>query len=167
MPTVNAAIISLGIIRLRQSGTSPFENTYGTIQSHSGELRTSDIDISLPSPRLPINFIRSIGNQDDYDGPFGPGWDFNYNQRLTVLDPLTFPAGLQMPLVTRDTEGDSDIAGSQDILLANNGAGQIYHFVWQGTNIPTAFFERSARDTIPITRIWLRIITFRSAAYSI
>ena len=35
------------------------EDTYGTIMSHSGELRTSDADFSLPSPRMPINIIRA------------------------------------------------------------------------------------------------------------
>ncbi|HLH55045.1 MAG TPA: Ig-like domain-containing protein, partial [Verrucomicrobiae bacterium] len=119
-------------------GGNPMEDSYGTILSHSGEVRTSDPDFSLPSPRMPINIIRSIGNQDNYEGPFGVGWDFNYNQRLMILDPLTFPAGLQMPLVERDTPADSEIAGSQDVLF-NSGEGQVYHFTWQGTNMPPEY----------------------------
>jgi len=119
-------------------GPTPMEDTYGTIQSHSGELRTSDVDISLPSPRLPISITRAIGNQDNYEGPFGVGWDFNYNQRLTVLDPLTFPQGLQMPLLLRSTAADSEIAGSQDVLF-NTGLGFVYHFVWKGTNMPPEY----------------------------
>lgn len=119
-------------------GTTPMEDTYGTIQSHSGELRTSDVDISLPSPRLPISITRAIGNQDNYEGPFGVGWDFNYNQRLTVLDPLTFPQGLQMPLLRRSTTADSEIAGSQDVLF-HTGLGFVYHFVWKGTNMPPEY----------------------------
>lgn len=117
---------------------TPMEDSYGTVMSHSGELRLEDPDMVLLSPRMPIEIIRAIGNQDTYEGPFGVGWDFNYNQRLTILDPLTFPEGLQMPLVVRDTQGDSDIAGSQDILF-NTGEGMMYHFVWQGTNMPTEF----------------------------
>lgn len=121
-------------------GSTPMEDTYGTIQSHSGELRTSDIDFTLPSPRMPLTIVRSIGNQDTYEGPFGAGWDFNYNQRLTVLDPLTFPQGLQMPLVVRDTPDNSELAGSQDILF-NDGGGQVYHFKWVDTNMPPEYAQ--------------------------
>ena len=62
---------------------------------------------------MQITIVRTIGNQDNYEGPFGVGWDFNYNQRLTLLDPLTFPQGLQMPLVARDTLANSEIAGAK------------------------------------------------------
>jgi len=120
------------------TGATPMEDTYGTVQSHSGEMRTSDVDMSLPSPHMPINLVRTIGNQDAYEGQMGVGWDFNYNQRLTVLDPLTFPQGLQMPLVVRDNPADSEIAGSQDMLFTTGG-GQVYHFIWQGTNMPAVF----------------------------
>jgi RHS repeat-associated protein len=136
-PTVNRSYIT-GDNPPPNGGSSPMEDSYGTIQAHSGEVRTSDPDFSLPSPRMPINIIRSIGNQDTYVGPFGVGWDFNYNQRLTILDPLTFPAGLQMPLVERDSLADSEIAGSQDVLFTTGG-GQVYHFIWQGTNMPSVY----------------------------
>lgn len=119
-------------------GGSPMEDTYGTIQAHSGELRTSDIDLSLPSPRMSLSIVRSIGNQDTYEGPFGVGWDFNYNQRLTILDPLTFPAGLQMALVVRDSADNSELAGSQDVLF-NDGGGQVFHFRWVDTNMPPEY----------------------------
>jgi RHS repeat-associated protein len=121
-------------------GSSPFEDTYGTIQAHSGELRTTDVDLSVPSPRMPIGIFRTIGNQDTYEGPFGVGWDFNYNQRLTILDPLTFPEGLQIPLVVRDTKEDSDIAGSQDVLF-NDGEGRVIHFRWTSTNLPPEYAQ--------------------------
>ncbi len=121
-------------------GSSPLEDTYGTIQAHSGELRTADVDLALPSPRMPISIIRTIGNQDTYEGPFGVGWDFNYNQRLTVLDPLTFPEGLQMPLVVREDRDLSNIAGSQDVLF-NDGQGKVFHFRWMGTNMPPEYVE--------------------------
>jgi len=119
-------------------GSSPLEDTYGTIQAHSGELRTADVDLSVPSPRMPIGILRVIGNQDTYEGPFGVGWDFNYNQRLTILDPLTFPQGLQLPLVVRENQDLSDIAGSQDVLF-NDGQGRVMHFRWVGTNTPPEY----------------------------
>ena len=136
--TVNRAYLTGNNPPPPGTGATPFEDTYGTVQSHSGEMRTSDVDMSLPSPHMSMNVVRTIGNQDAYEGQMGVGWDFNYNQRLTVLDPLTFPQGLQMPLVVRDNLADSDIAGSQDILFTTGG-GQVYHFVWQGTNAPVVF----------------------------
>lgn len=122
------------------AGSSPLEDTFGTIQAHSGELRAPDVDMVLPSPHMQITIVRIIGNQDNYEGPFGVGWDFNYNQRLTVLDPLTFPVGLQMPLVVRDNPADSEIAGSQDVLF-NNGEGQVFHFRWVDTNMPPEYAQ--------------------------
>lgn len=121
-------------------GSTPFEDTYGTIQSHSGELRTSDVDLSVPGPRMSMAIMRVIGNQDTYEGPFGVGWDFNYNQRLTVLDPLTFPEGLQMPLIIRNRADTSEVAGSQDVLF-NDGQGQIHHFVWNGNDPPAEYAQ--------------------------
>ena len=96
--------------------------TYGMVAAHSSEVRTEAEDMSLPSRRMPIVIRRAIGNQDQYEGRFGVGWDFNYNQRITELDPLSFPLGLQMPLIVRGTKADSDIAGSQDVLF-NTGMG--------------------------------------------
>lgn len=105
------------------SGPAALPGTDGKIVAHSGEFRTESVDMQLPSPRMPIVIRRSIGNQDSYEGPFGVGWDFNYGQRLTILDPLSFPLGLQLPLVVRDTKQDSEIAGSRDILFHSGRAG--------------------------------------------
>lgn len=112
--------------------------TYGMVAAHSGELRTEAADMDLPSPRMPISIQRAIGNQDTYEGPFGVGWDFNYNQRITELDPVSFPLGLQMPLIVRATKADSEIAGSQDVLF-NTGMGKTLRFRWVSTNMPPEY----------------------------
>ncbi|MGH7868248.1 MAG: DUF6531 domain-containing protein, partial [Candidatus Dormibacteraceae bacterium] len=117
------------------SGNSTLPGTDGKISAHNGEFRTQTIDMMLPSPRMPIVIQRSIGNQDSYEGPFGVGWDFNYGQRLTILDPLSFPLGLQMPLIVRDTKDDSEIAGSQDVLF-HTGEGRTIHFRLIDTAMP-------------------------------
>jgi RHS repeat-associated protein len=122
------------------NGLVPMPATFGSVAAHNGEFRTEATDMVLPSPRMPIVIERSIGNQDSYDGPFGMGWDFNYNQRLTVLDPATFPPGLQMPLILRDTLGNSEIAGSQDVLL-HSGKGRIIHFRWVSSSMPSEFAQ--------------------------
>ena len=119
-------------------GGEGLPGTYGMILAHSGELRTDATDLQLPSPRMPIRINRAIGNQDLYEGPFGVGWDFNYNQRLTELSPDTFPAGLQMPLLARGNADASEIAGSQDVLF-QTGAGGTILFQWISTNMPAGY----------------------------
>jgi RHS repeat-associated protein len=119
-------------------GAAAMPGTFGAVCAHSGEIRTTARDIVLPSPRMPIQIERQIGNQDTYDGPFGVGWDFNYNQRITELDPELFPTGLQMPIVARDTTDDSEIAASQDLLF-HNGMGGIDIFKWVNTNMPPEY----------------------------
>jgi len=114
--------------------------TYGSICAHSSELRTDATDLVLPSPRMPLEIRREIGDQDSYEGPFGVGWDFNYNQRLTVLNPETFPQGLQLPVVTRDNATDSVVAGSKDVLF-NNGMGQTILFQWVSDSMPPEYAQ--------------------------
>lgn len=116
-------------------GSATLPGTQGTVTAHNGEMHVDTADMALPSPRMPILFQRSIGNQDAYDGPFGRGWDFNYNQRLTELAPGVFPQGLEMPLVVRDTQTNSEVAGTADILLFTGGSRTI-HFINMGTNAP-------------------------------
>ena len=119
-------------------GTVKMEGTHGTVAAHSGELRTDFTDMGLPSPRFPIEIKRTIGSQDNYEGPFGVGWDFNYNQRITELTPELFPPGLQLPMIVRGTKEDSDIAGSQDVLL-HTGIGRSVMFRWVDTQMPAEY----------------------------
>ena len=121
-------------------GVTPMSGTYGMIAAHSGEVRTEAIDMSLPSPRMRIEIRRVLGNQDTYDGPFGAGWDFNYNQRLNPLDPLTFPPGLRMPIVFRGEEDDSEIAESRDILF-HSGEGRMVHFRFISEELPPEYAQ--------------------------
>jgi RHS repeat-associated protein len=121
-------------------GITEAPGTYGSVCAHSGEFRTEAADMVLPSPRMPVSIVRTIGNQDSYEGPFGVGWDFNYNQRLTVLDPLSFPEGLQMPLVVRGDRASSEIAGSQDVLL-HTGMGRTLLFKWVDNKMPPEYAQ--------------------------
>jgi RHS repeat-associated protein len=106
------------------------------VSANNGEFRHETLDISLPSPRLPIVFKRTIGGQDLYDGPFGRGWDFNYNQRLVPLEPNVFPAGSKMPLVVRAQPDDSAVAADRDVLF-HDGSGRVVHFVFAGNTAPS------------------------------
>lgn len=121
-------------------GDMSLPGTFGTVSAHSGEVRTEAADLALPSPRMPIAIERTIGGQDNYDGPFGLGWDFNYNQRLTELLPQLFPAGFKMPLIARDTLTNSVVGNSKDLLF-HTGAGRIVLFEWRGEEMPPEFAE--------------------------
>lgn len=116
-------------------GHATLSGTFGSVSAHNGEVRMEAVDLSLPSRRFGIEIVRVIGGQDNYDGPFGLGWDFNYNQRVTELRRHLFPQGLQMPLITRQDAQDSVIARSGDLLFSS-GEGRLYVFVHKGTNAP-------------------------------
>ena len=119
-------------------GPATLSGTFGSVSAHNGEVRMSTVDIDLPSPRLAIEIVRAIGGQDNYDGPFGLGWDFNYNQRVTELRRHLFPQGLEMPLIVRHDSQDSVVARSGDLLFSS-GDGRVYVFTHKGTNTPPEF----------------------------
>jgi RHS repeat-associated protein len=72
-------------------GWAYIPGSFKSVPAHNGEIRIETQDIALPSPRMPIQFKRSSGSQDFFDGPFGRGWDFNYNQRLVQLESKVGP----------------------------------------------------------------------------
>ena len=135
-------------------GYDSMPGTMGTVSTHSGEFRTETMDMCLPSPRMPVEFHRAIGGQDTYEGPFGPGWDFNYNQRLTEFGLGVFPEGLEMPLIVRDVKADSEVAVSGDIMF-HSGGGRSIHFNNVGTNLPPEYAStRSSRSLAGIRASW-------------
>lgn len=119
-------------------GHATLSGTFGSVSAHNGEVRMDATDLSLPSPRMGIEIVRVIGGQDNYDGPFGLGWDFNYNQRITELRRHLFPEGLEMPLVTRQKPQESLVARSGDLLFSS-GQGRVFVFVHKGTNTPPEY----------------------------
>lgn len=112
--------------------------TFSAVSAHSGEVRTEAVDIGIPSPRMPIAIQRTIGGQDTYEGPFGLGWDFNYNQRVTELQPQLFPAGFKMPLIARAMAENSVVGSSKDLLF-HTGVGRVVLFEWRGDSMPAEY----------------------------
>lgn len=139
VPTLDVSYI-MGDNPPPAGGGLAMPGTGGAVMAHSGEVRTEASDMAIPSPRMPISIVRSIGGQDNYEGPFGMGWDYNYNQRLTELLPHIFPEGLKMPLVQRATLDDSVVANSKDVLF-HTGAGRMIHFRWISDEIPAEYAE--------------------------
>jgi RHS repeat-associated protein len=118
------------------NGYAEAPGTMGTIAAHSGEMRIDTLDLAVQARLLPIEFERFSGSQDLYEGPFGRGWDFAYNQRITELREDVFPAGSLLPLVDRGGQGD-EIAASKDLLFHTGEARTVvYKFASTGEQGP-------------------------------
>jgi len=66
------------------TGGSAQDNGLGSVFLHTGELTQHAVDLSIPGRGLDWKFERRYRSGMQYDGPLGHGWDFNYNQRLSL-----------------------------------------------------------------------------------
>ena len=112
-----------------------FPGTFKMVNALNGQMCSSEVDFMLPSRRMPIVFKRTIASQDLYSGPFGPGWNFTYNQHLIEYKAETFAAGNKAPIVVRDTPDRSTIAEAKDVLL-DDGEAHTILFKNKGTTAP-------------------------------
>lgn len=105
------------------------------VNAHSGELVMSATDMTLPGRRLPIEFVRTSTSQALFDGPFGRGWDFNFNQRIVELNERLVAPTNKIPLVVRGN-GDDEINSGGDLLFYTGG-GRVIGYRFAGTNAPS------------------------------
>jgi RHS repeat-associated protein len=63
----------------------PAQNAPAGVQLHSGEMTASGTDMTIAGRGMDFVFERAYRSQTLGDGPFGPGWDHNFNQRLREL----------------------------------------------------------------------------------
>lgn len=117
------------------SGPDKMPGTFGTISAHNGEFRHDAVDLALPGRRMPIVFERVIGGQDLYEGPFGRGWDFPYNQKLTPLRPEIIGRDHRLPLIIRALTTESTEAAPGD-LLWHTGRGRLVLYKNKGREAP-------------------------------
>jgi len=62
----------------------------------NGNLFLTDKDLSVPAVGLPITIKRYYNSFSDYNGPFGYGWSYTYDERITensADESLTYKAG--------------------------------------------------------------------------
>ncbi len=118
------------------NGGLSLPGTFGSIQAHNGEFRNETVDFSLPSRRMPIIFQRAAGGQDQYEGPFGRGWDFYHNQRLVEVptDKAPRPSGIRFPLIVRQP-ATSTVATDRDLIF-ESGEGRSILFKYKGASAP-------------------------------
>jgi RHS repeat-associated protein len=119
------------------TGNPTVPGTFKTVSAHNGEFNVQTTDFALPGRAMPIVFTRVHRAQDLYEGPFGRGWDFNYNQRLVEHRRETFVTGTQVPVVIRKTARD-ELATQRDVLF-HNGLGRSVVFKFAGTNPPPEY----------------------------
>lgn len=117
-------------------GAVTLTDALGALGAHNGELRNEAADMVLPGRRLPIEFRRVMAAQGLYDGPFGRGWDFNYNQRIVELSSRGLAPGARIPQVIRDNPADSELAENRDLMFYT-GAGRVVVWRFAGTNAPS------------------------------
>ena len=108
---------------------------FNTLATHSSEITHEAMDLQLAGRRLGIHFKRSYSGQGLFAGPFGRGWDFSYNQRITELDRAVPPGGC-FPQVLRANAQDSEVAANRDLLFYT-GAGRIVIFKYSGSTAPS------------------------------
>jgi RHS repeat-associated protein len=123
---------------------------FGAMGAHNGEVTLTPVDMTLPGRRLPLEFRRASNSQGLFEGPFGRGWDFNFNQRIVELREGVFPNGARLPLVNRADSADSEVAQQADIVF-HNGAGRAVAYKYFGTTAPVEI----KNDPLVIQLGWL------------
>ncbi len=121
------------------NGGTEAPGTFGMVSAHNGEVRSETVDMALASRRMPIVFERAICGQDLFEGAFGRGWDFSYNQHLVELRPGLFSASSRMPQVIRQAQ-TSEVADQRDVLFVN-GAGRIIVFKFESSSPPPEYLN--------------------------
>ena len=113
-------------------GGAAVPSTAGSVNPLNGSFDQQTVDLSIPGRRQGISFARTLHDHNAYSGPFGVGWDFNYNQRLLLLDPSIAKPGFAHPIVYRGPAHPQNVvAGSGDVLFMD-GAGRVIHFKDRG-----------------------------------
>ena len=105
--------------------------TLGLVSAHNREIAFGVTDLAAPTPGLPLAFQRSYVGQDEFEGPLGVGWDFNYNQRIVPVRPANLIGDDTLMLVKRDGTLDTEARGG-DVLL-HTGDGRVLLFTRTAT----------------------------------
>ena len=131
--------------------------TLGAVDALNGQVELEATDLSLPGRRSPLQFTRFVSGQDTYEGPFGRGWDFTFNQRLVALEPRLFPEGRRFPVV-EGGPGAGQVANARDIVF-HDGQGRSILYRFTGTSPPPEVIDdplvKSLRWTIDAKAFYL------------
>src|SRR5205823_11958384 len=59
--------------------------TAGAVNSGTGSYAYRAVDVSIPGIEVPFTLSRSYNSMDTTTGDLGPGWQYSYGAKLTVL----------------------------------------------------------------------------------
>jgi RHS repeat-associated protein len=142
-----------------------------SVGAHNSELVINATDLVLMGRRMPFEFRRTFRGQSLYDGPFGRGWDFSFNQRLVEL-----PVALDcLTLVARPDPADREVAQGGDLLF-HTGGGQVVVWRFAGTNAPAeiaadpliqqlGWLPKVARFYLPPAGLFSPMLKFKDGRY--
>ncbi|NJK31538.1 MAG: hypothetical protein HC927_03435, partial [Deltaproteobacteria bacterium] len=103
------------------AGSPAIGASKGMVRSQNGELVFSDRHLELPSGRLPLGFSTTYRSQILRDGPLGPGFTFEYEQRFVEVPEGT--TGDAHPVVVRSEEAGTRRARGGDLLFHGRDGG--------------------------------------------
>jgi RHS repeat-associated protein len=95
---------------------------------HSGELSMTAVDLTVKGRGFDFNFGRTFRNQTVGSGPFGPGWDFSYHQRLRELpdgDVEYYDGRGRRELFEKRDDGTLKAPSGQFVTLDRTAAGWV------------------------------------------
>jgi hypothetical protein len=110
------------------SPNPPFESAaprLAGVTMSSGEYRHEATDLVVAGRYLDLTMTRTYESRSATTGVLGPGFDFNWNQRLCELPVTSVPAGYALPL-THYGNAIVDRAGVAGDVLLVDGSGSVH-----------------------------------------
>lgn len=102
-------------VALDRPELNPLEHTEGPVNTASGSLVETAIDLQLAGPGVPFAWTRTYSSQDTASGPLGQGWSHPFGTNIAVVDQATgeleYRSGSgQLTRFTKITGGSSGAA---------------------------------------------------------
>jgi RHS repeat-associated protein len=138
-------------------GDLALPGTMDAVTALNGELRRTEIDLDLPSRRMPIVFSRTCAQATESED-FGEGWDHFYNQRLIERKEGVVAQGARKPLLIRDDAARHKVADVGDVEFID-GQGRVILFqkLTDESVDPT-------RDEVRLDPIWDEVLANPAAS---
>jgi len=72
---------------LCDKGSQPLYSSIGNpVNVATGNKYEESLDLSLSTPGIPFEFVRSYNSRSTYDGPLGYGWTHNFNLSVELVE---------------------------------------------------------------------------------
>lgn len=123
-------------------GLMPMPVAMDAVMAQNFDFVLENTDLTFPGRRLGFGIMRRYSAQSIYEGIFGSGWEFNFNQRLVEVKSGLVREKGKYPITIRSA-GDSgppdlsrsDVAEAGDLLFFNGG-GRTLLYKCASTSIP-------------------------------